>query len=123
MTEILNPQEWTDSKLGRRDLRNSAIRLRNQLKLYYQTRNLENVDLRFESGGVERLITNKVVGDQQTTYLDPHNGEYLTVLTARGPLGVYSIRYLKHGLELTDLQDTLGAVRGAQGLLAKIFPK
>src|SRR3989344_950516 len=118
MTELLNPAESTDRKLGKRDLRNSAIRLRNQLKPYFKTPNFDNVDLRFVSGGVERLITNKVVGDQQTTYLDPHSVEYLTVLTARGPLGVYSIRYVKHGLELTDLQDTVGAVREARGVLA-----
>lgn len=123
MKEFHSQEELPDRKLEGEELAKAARKLRNHLSLFYKTPNLENVTVRFESGGLERLIRNKVAGDQQTTYLDAGNGEYADIMTARGPLGVFSVRYVKHGLQLTDLKDSLGAVREVRKVLAKIFPK
>ncbi len=121
MTEFHFQEELPERKLEGEELAKAARKLRDHLSLFYKTPNLENVTVRFESGGVERLIRNKVAGDQQTTELDLRNGEYVSVQVARGPLGVNSIRYVKHDSEFVDLRDTLGVVREVRGVLAKIF--
>lgn len=123
MTELLNQEESTDRKLEGEELANAARELRDQLNIHHGQEVLEDFKLYIESGGLKRLIIGSVDGEQQRRHVDAGKGEYVQILVAIGPSGINSVRYFNHGMGLTDLEDSERAVREAQDLLAKIFPK